>query len=460
MTDLIDKYCTKEMNRIWSDENKFARWLDVELAVCRAWAEDGVVPAADLEAITKRASFDVKRIAEIEAETQHDVIAFVSCVAESIGPSGRFVHLGLTSSDVIDTAASLLLSDSLEVLTSAARELYASLARLAWKYRYTPCAGRSHGIHAEPTTFGLKFLGFVSEVGRDIERLKLAMKEIRVCKMSGAVGTYANCPPHIEARVAAELGLEPDPVSTQIIQRDRHARVIEAVAVYGAGLERLALEIRHLQRTEVLEASEPFGRKQKGSSAMPHKKNPILSERVCGLSRLLRAYASSALENIALWHERDISHSSVERVIWGDSFNLAHYMTGVMKKIIDGLVVNQDMIRRNLDMTKGLLFSGRVLLELVALGMSREEAYSVVQENAMRCWNGVLSGGGESLSELLGKDGRISKLKEKDPDGVEKLFDIGFYMKYVDDIFSRFTIFSGGDFRASADGRMEMPIDS
>jgi adenylosuccinate lyase len=443
---MIDRYCTKEMSRIWSDESKFARWLDVELAVCRAWAEYGVIPAASLDEIIKRAAFDVKRIAEIEAETQHDVIAFVSNVAENIGPSGRFVHLGLTSSDVIDTAASLLLSDALGVLIDAAGGLYESLARVAWKYRHTPCAGRSHGIHAEPTTFGLKFLGFVSEAGRDIERMKLARDEIRVCKLSGAVGTYANCPPHIEARVAAELGLEPDPVSTQIIQRDRHARVVGAVAVYGAGLERLALEIRHLQRTEVLEASEPFGSKQKGSSAMPHKKNPILSERVCGMARLLRAYSSSALENIALWHERDISHSSVERVIWGDSFNLAHYMTGVMKKIVDGLAVNQDMIRRNLDMTQGLLFSGRVLLELVAKGMSREEAYAVVQENAMRCWNGVMSGGGEPLSELLDGDVRLSKLKEKDPNGVKKLFDLNFYMKYVDDIFDRFPVFKKKNF--------------
>jgi adenylosuccinate lyase len=434
------------MSGIWSDENKFARWLDVELAVCRAWAEDGVIPASSLGEIIGRASFDVKRIAEIEAETQHDVIAFVSSVAESVGPSGRFIHLGLTSSDVIDTAASLLLSDALDVLIGAAGGLYESLAGIAWKYRHTPCVGRSHGIHAEPTTFGLKFLGFVSEVGRDIERMKSAKDEIRVCKLSGAVGTYANCPPRIEARVAAELGLKPDPVSTQIIQRDRHARVLGAIAVYGAGLERLALEIRHLQRTEVLEASEPFGKKQKGSSAMPHKKNPILSERVCGMARLLRAYASSALENIALWHERDISHSSVERVIWGDSFNLAHYMTEIMKKITDGLAVNRDMIRRNLNMTNGLLFSGRVLLELVEAGMSREEAYAVTQENAMRCWNEALSGGGVSLAELLDGDARLSKLKEKDPDGVKKLFDLDFYMKYVDDIYARFPIFEGENF--------------
>jgi len=438
---MIEKYCTEAMSRIWTDENRFRRWLDVELAVCRAWAEDGVIPKSDLGEITSKASFDVKRIAEIEEETQHDVIAFVTAVAESIGPSGRFVHLGLTSSDVIDTAASLLLSDALDVLIGSAIELRESLARLSWKYRHTPCAGRSHGIHAEPTSFGLKFLGFVSETGRDIERLSAVREEIRVCKLSGAVGTYANCPPHIEERVALELGLSSDPVSTQIIQRDRHARVTGTIALYGAGLERLALEIRHLQRTEVLEASEPFGKKQKGSSAMPHKKNPILSERVCGLSRLLRGYASGALENVALWHERDISHSSVERVIWGDSFNLAHYMTRIMKRIIDGLVVNEAQIKRNLDLTKGLLFSGRVLLAAVEAGMSREDAYSVVQENAMKCWESVRNGGSETLLDLLERDARMAKLTASGPDAIKKLFGLDFYLRYADEIFSRFPIF-------------------
>ena len=255
---MIEKYCTKAMNSIWTDENRFRKWLDVELAVCRAWSMDGAIPEDALSDIENRASFDPARIAQIEEETQHDVIAFVTNVAENIGPSGRFVHLGLTSSDVIDTAASLLLRDGLNVLIDAAGELYESLAAVAWKYRHTPCAGRSHGIHAEPTSFGLKFLGFVSETGRDIKRLESARHEIGICKLSGAVGTYANCPPHIEARVAEELGLRPDPVSTQIIQRDRHAGVMSAIALYGAGLERLALEIRHLQRTEVLEVTEPF----------------------------------------------------------------------------------------------------------------------------------------------------------------------------------------------------------
>jgi adenylosuccinate lyase len=430
------------MSKIWTDENKFRRWLDVELAACRAWAEDGVIPKRDLDEITEKAAFDAGRIAEIEEETQHDVIAFVSAVAEKIGPSGRFVHLGLTSSDVIDTAASLLLSDALDILISSARELRESLARLSWKYRHTPCVGRSHGIHAEPTSFGLKFLGFVAETGRDIERLSQVREEIRVCKLSGAVGTYANCPPRIEERVARDLALSRDPVSTQIIQRDRHARVTSALALYGAGLERLALEIRHLQRTEVLEASEPFGKKQKGSSAMPHKKNPILSERVCGLSRLLRGYASGALENVSLWHERDISHSSVERVIWGDSFNIAHYMTGIMKRITDGLVVNEARIRRNIDLTGGLLFSGRVLLAAVEMGLSREDAYAIIQENAMKCWESVQGGGHETLLALLEQDSRVSGLLSSDRDALKKLFDLDFYLRYVDEIFKRFPIFS------------------
>ena len=437
---MIEKYTTEAMRKIWADENRFRKWLDVELAACRAWAADGAIPADDLARIESRASFSARRIAEIEEETQHDVIAFVTNVAENIGPSGRFVHLGLTSSDVIDTAASMQISDALDVIAGAAEGLYESLARLAWKYRHTPCAGRSHGIHAEPTSFGLKFLGFVSEVGRDIERLGSAREEIRVCKISGAVGTYANCPPRIEARVAAELNLKPDPVSSQIIQRDRHARVVSALTLYGAGLERIALEIRHLQRTEVLEVMEPFGKKQKGSSAMPHKKNPILSERVCGLARLLRGYAAAALENVALWHERDISHSSAERVIWPDAFNAAHYMTDIMKRVTDGLVVNERMIERNLELTGGLIASGRVLLALVERGMTREDAYAVVQENAMKCWDAAQRGETVPMRGLLETDPRTAPLARGDGD-MEELFKFDFFLAHVDEIFARFPIF-------------------
>jgi adenylosuccinate lyase len=435
---MIDKYSTKEMNEIWSDENKFSKWLDVELAVCRAWAEDGALPREDLAQIEERASFSVERIAEIEAVTQHDVIAFVSCVAERIGPSGRFVHLGLTSSDVIDTASSLLISEALGVVLSAAEELKMSIANKAWKYRRTPTVGRSHGVHAEPTSLGLKLLGFMSEINRDILRLTQAREEIRVCKLSGAVGTYANCPPHIEYRASQELGLKRDPVSTQIIQRDRHARVLSDLALYGSGLERMAVEIRHLQRTEVMEAQEPFDKDQKGSSAMPHKKNPILCERVSGMARLLRGYASAALEDIALWHERDISHSSVERVIWPDAFHLVHYMTNVMKKIMDGLVVNERQLRKNLDLTRGLIFSGRVLLALVEWGMSREEAYAIVQDNAMRCWDSICAGKDEgSFYDLMESDKRLRVFIESAPGRLKELFDVDFYLRYVEEIFVR-----------------------
>ncbi|MDR1483090.1 MAG: adenylosuccinate lyase [Synergistaceae bacterium] len=439
---MIDRYRTDEMNRIWSDENRFAKWLDVELAVCRAWAEEGVIPAEDMAALEERSGFDVERIAEIESVTQHDVIAFVSAVAERVGPSGRFIHLGLTSSDVIDTAASLLLSEAMLVVIDAARGLRSSIAERAWEYRHTPAAGRSHGIHAEPTTFGLKLLGHVSEVERDIARLSQTLDDIKVCKISGAVGTYANCPPHIEEKVAAALGLRRDPVSTQIIQRDRHARLMTDLAIYGSGLERLAVEIRHLQRTEVMEVSEPFGKGQKGSSAMPHKKNPILSERVSGMARLLRGYASASLESVSLWHERDISHSSVERVIWPDAFHLTHYMTETMKRIIDGLVVNEPRIRKNLDITRGLLSSGRVLLALVEWGMSREEAYAIVQDNAMRCWDAVRAGDSSgSLLSMLESDPRMSSFIASNPVGLDEMFDIEFYLRYVDDIFRRFSIF-------------------
>ena len=442
---MIDKYTTPEMTKIWSDENKFTRWLDVELAACRAWAEDGVIPREDLEAILERASFDVARIAEIEATTQHDVIAFVSAVAERIGPSGRYVHLGLTSSDVIDTASSLLLSEALDVVLAALCELKKALAELAWRYRYTPTAGRSHGIHAEPTTLGLKLLGFVSEFERDFARLSDTREKIRVGMISGAVGTYANCPPHIEARVCEALGLKRDAVSTQIIQRDRHARVMTDLAIYGAGLERLAVEIRHLQRTEVMEAQEPFGKGQKGSSAMPHKKNPILSERVSGMARLLRSYAGSSLENIALWHERDISHSSVERVIWPDAFHLAHYMTNIMLKIARGLVVNESQLDKNLDRTKGLIFSGRVLLALVEWGLSREDAYAIVQENALRCWDQALaSESPESYLSLLSNDARLAGFLDSGSERLKELFDIGYYLRHVDEIFARFEYFKEG----------------
>lgn len=428
---MIPRYETQEIKKIWTDENRFGRWLDVELAATRAWNEAGVVPDEDFRNIKEKAGFNVARIREIEEVTQHDVIAFVSSVAETIGESGRFVHLGLTSSDVIDTASSLLLGESMDVVIGELKKLHGILGEKAVEYKLTPCPGRTHGIHAEPTTFGLKLLNHYAELGRDIERLTETKKEMMVGKLSGAVGTYANCPPSIEARVCELLGLGIDPVSTQVIQRDRHARIITDLAIFGGTLERLALEVRHLQRTEVLEALEPFKKGQKGSSAMPHKKNPILCERVCGMSRLLRGYAVPALEDIALWHERDISHSSVERVMWPDAFHLAHYMTKIMIKVMSGLVVNADKMMEDIDITKGLLFSGRVLITLVEKeGVSREDAYAIAQSNAMRCWNEKVP-----LLELLKSDPGITKMTHSE---LESLFDLGYYLKHIDEVFSRF----------------------
>lgn len=428
---MIERYETPEINAIWKDQNRFQKWLDVELAVCKAWNEAGKIPDEDYRNIVDKASFSVQRIREIEEVTQHDVIAFVSSVAECIGESGRYVHLGLTSSDVIDTASSLLLKESMDAVLDALKVLHKTIGEKALEYKMTPCAGRTHGIHAEPTTFGLKMLNHYAEIGRDIERIIQTKKEIMVGGLSGAVGTYANCPPSIEARTCELLGLGVDPVSTQVIQRDRHARVVTDLAICGASLERLALEVRHLQRTEVLEASEPFKKGQKGSSAMPHKKNPILSERVCGMARLLRGYTVPAVENIALWHERDISHSSVERVMWPDVFHLILYMTKTMTKIISGIYVNKEKMKENIEITNGLLFSGRILITLVEReGISREEAYTIAQSNAMRCWNEKTP-----LLELLKNDPRIKKTSESE---LESLFDLEYYLKHIEEVFDRF----------------------
>ncbi|MGD9666953.1 MAG: adenylosuccinate lyase [Synergistaceae bacterium] len=428
---MIERYETPEIKAIWNDKNRFQKWLDVELAVCKAWNEAGKIPDEDYRNIVDKASFSVERIHEIEEVTQHDVIAFVSSVAECIGESGRYVHLGLTSSDVIDTASSLLLSESMKTVLDALYALHKMIGEKALEYKMTPCAGRTHGIHAEPTTFGLKMLNHYAEIGRDIERITQTKKEMMVGGLSGAVGTYANCPPSIEARTCELLGLDVDPVSTQVIQRDRHARIVTDLAICGASLERLALEVRHLQRTEVLEVLEPFKKGQKGSSAMPHKKNPILSERVCGMARLLRGYTIPAVENIALWHERDISHSSVERVMWPDVFHLILYMTKTMTKIINGITVNKQNMKNNIDITKGLLFSGRILIALVEReGISREEAYTIAQSNAMRCWNEKVP-----LLELLKNDPRIKKMSESE---LESLFDLEYYLKHIEEVFNRF----------------------
>ena len=429
---MIDRYTTQEMDRLWSEENRLSVMLDVELAVCRAWCELGRIPKDALEDILRRARFSVERVREIEDRVQHDVIAFVSAVAENVGENGRYLHLGLTSSDVLDTASSLMLRDSLDCIGAAARELDDSVLDLARRYRYLPCVGRTHGVHAEPMTLGLKFLNWHSELKRGLERLALAREHIACGKISGAVGTYAFCPPELEARVCALLGLTPAAVSNQILQRDRHAEVMTALALLGCTMERMAAEIRHLQRTEVGEAFEPFGKGQKGSSAMPHKRNPIKCERICGMARLLRGYALTAMENVALWHERDISHSSTERVLWPDAFNLVHFMLRGMTNILQGLTVDEARVRANVDLTGGLIYSQRVLTFLLdELGLSREAAYTVVQENAMR----TVRGEGRFLDLLLW-DERIQGLA--DPERLTSLFENDFYLRHVDAIFDRF----------------------
>lgn len=421
------------MDRIWSSENRYNTWLQVELAVCQAWTEAGRIPPEANEAIRSKASFDEKRIHEIEAEVHHDVIAFVTAVAETVGPEGRFIHLGMTSSDIIDTAASLLLSDALDSILTDLEKLMKVVFKKANKYRYLQCIGRTHGVHAEPTTLGLKMLNWYDQLCRDRNRLLAAKSAVRVGKISGAVGTYAHCPPNIERRVCEILGLKPAPISTQIIQRDIHAEVLTSLAILGGTVERIALEIRHLQRTEVLEAAEPFRSRQKGSSAMPHKRNPVLSERLCGMARILRGFAGVAMENIALWHERDISHSSTERIIWPDSFHLAQFMLRSLLSLIRDLDVFEENIERNLELTKGLVFSQRILLALVEKGIEREKAYEAVQRNAMQSWER-----GSDFRELCLEDPLISEVLGKEI--LNSLFDVGYYTRYVDEIFDRFCV--------------------
>lgn len=428
---MIERYSTPEMDRIWSNENRYRMWLEVELAVCRAWTEAGRIPVEANVIIQEKAAFSEERIREIESEVHHDVIAFVTSVTENVGPEGRFVHLGLTSSDVIDTAASLLLREALGEILSELQDLMGIVFRQADAHRHTRCIGRTHGVHAEPTTLGLKMLNWYDQLERGRKRLREARETVSVGKISGAVGTYAHCPPEIERRVCDILGLRPAPVSTQILQRDIHAEILSCLAMLGCTIERVALEIRHLQRTEVLEAAEPFSSKQKGSSAMPHKRNPVLSERLCGMARLLRGYATVALENIALWHERDISHSSTERVIWPDSFHIAHYMIRTLVPLIRDLDVSEGNMAKNLDLSKGLIFSQRILLALVENGIEREKAYQAVQNNAMRSWTE-----GRDFRDLCMKDPSI--VDALGPDLLNSLFDVGYYVRYVDEIFNRF----------------------
>ena len=427
---MIPRYTTTVMERIWSDENRYQKWLDVELAACEAWAKLGKIPAESLKNIKAKARFDAKRIEEIEAVTRHDVIAFVSCVGEYVGDDARYIHMGLTSSDVLDTAYALQLKESGQVIMDDLKALLQALKRRAYEFKHVPAMGRSHGIHAEPITFGLKFALWYAETKRNVKRMQDAIDCISYGMVSGAVGTFANVPPEVEAHVCKRLKLKPAPISTQVIQRDRHAQFFTTLAIIGGTLEKIATEIRHLQRTEVLEASEPFGKGQKGSSAMPHKKNPILSENITGMARLLRGYCLSSLENIALWHERDISHSSVERVIGPDATTIMDFALKRVTGLIEGLVVYPENIARNLEMTKGLWHSQNVLLALVEAGIGRDTAYAWVQRNALPVWEGK-----KTFKELLLKDKDVvNTLGQK---RIEDLFDLTHHLAYVDTIFER-----------------------
>lgn len=427
---MIERYTLPKMGSLWSDENRFRTWLKIEILACEALAKMGKIPSDDLNVIKEKANFDISRINEIEKEVQHDVIAFVTSVQEFVGPSGRFIHMGLTSNDVVDTALSFLMKEAVEVLVDDIEGLLRIIDEKAKKYKYTPMIGRTHGVHAEPITLGLKFALSLEEFHRARLRLLRAKEIISYGKLSGAVGTYAHLEPDVEEYVCNALGLKPAPISTQVIQRDRHAEYISMLALVGNSLERWATEIRALQRTEIRELEEPFRKGQKGSSAMPHKRNPVICERLCGLARLLRGYALTSQENVALWHERDISHSSAERVIIPDATITLDYMLNKMIEIIKDLHVYPENMQKNIDSTGGIIFSQRVLLALIDKGISRDEAYKIVQDNSMSVWRGE----GKFL-ELLLKDERVKKsLSEKELEGC---FDIKYYLKHVDTIFKR-----------------------
>jgi adenylosuccinate lyase len=427
---MIERYTLPKMKAIWSEQNKFQKWLEVELLACEAQASLGNIPDQDLKVIKEKARFEVERINQIEAEVHHDVIAFLTNLSEHIGPSSRFVHMGMTSSDVLDTAWALLMKEAGQVILEDLQKLSAALRQKALEHKKTIMMGRSHGIHAEPTTMGLKFALWWQENQRNIDRMKRAVGSVACGKISGAVGTFAHIDPKVEEFVCQKLGLAPEPVSTQIVQRDRHAEYLCTLAVIAASLEKIALEIRHLQRTEVREAEEPFAKGQKGSSAMPHKRNPIICERICGLARLVRANAQVGLENVALWHERDISHSSAERVIIPDGTIALDYMLNKTVWLIEGLAVFPQRMVKNIESSGGLIFSQALMLSLVNKGLTREQAYAAVQKNAMQVWEQ-----GGSLKEMALKDGDISQ--KIGPAELEEIFDINKFLKNVDYIYQR-----------------------
>jgi len=430
---MIDRYSRPEMARIWSQETRYDNWLRVELAVCEVYARRGVIPGDALNRIKAKAKVDPRRIDEIEATTRHDVIAFLTNLEEAIGADSRFVHIGMTSSDVLDTALALQLQQACEILLADLERFRAAVRALALAHRTTLCVGRSHGIHAEPMTFGLKAALWYAEAGRNLERLRRARETVRVGKISGAVGTFAHIDPDVEEEACHVLGLEAAPVSSQIVQRDRHAELMTTLAIIAASLEKVALEIRALQRTEIGEAEEPFAEGQKGSSAMPHKRNPVGSENITGLARLIRANAGAALENVALWHERDISHSSVERVILPDSTILLDYMLHRMSGILEGLRVYPERMRENMERSFGLMYSQRVLLRLTESGLPRQQAYEIVQKNAMRAWSERTS-----FRELLAADPAVTARLA--PAALAECFDPAWYLRNVDAIYRRLNL--------------------
>jgi adenylosuccinate lyase len=427
---MIQRYTHPDMGRIWSDQRKYETWLQVEIAAVEAMATAGIAPADAARDIRGRGAFTVARIEEIEAVTQHDVIAFTTAVAEHVGPSARWLHFGMTSSDVIDTAQALQMREACDLVLKNLDTLMAAVRQRADEHRRTPMIGRTHGVHAEPMTFGVKLALWYAELGRDRARIERARTVIAVGKLSGAVGTFAHLPPSIERDVCAALGLEPAPVASQVIQRDRHAELLSAIAITGSTLEKAALEIRGLQKTEIGEVEEPFAKGQKGSSAMPHKRNPIGCEQIVGLARLLRANAVAAFENNALWHERDISHSSVERVILPDSFIALDHMLRRFTRIVAGMVVYPERMRENLERSRGVVFSGTVLLELARRGISREQAYEWVQRNAMRSFHEA-----RDFKTLLLADADVTRVLT--PADIETAFDLNEQLRHVDDIFER-----------------------
>jgi adenylosuccinate lyase len=427
---MIERYSRPEMARLWSQDAKYDAWLKVELAVCEVYAKRGVIPSDALGRIRAKARVDAARIDEIEAKTRHDVIAFLTNLEESIGADSRYVHLGMTSSDVLDTALALQLQQACEVLLGDLERFRRALRALALAHKDTLCVGRSHGIHAEPMVFGLKPALWYAEAGRNIERLKRGKEAVRVGKISGAIGTFAHIDPDVEEEACRLLGLEPDPISTQVVQRDRHAELCAVLAIVAASLEKVAVEIRSLQRTEILEVEEPFAEGQKGSSSMPHKRNPVGSENVSGLARLVRTNALAALENVALWHERDISHSSVERVILPDSTILVDYMLHRMTGIIDGLQVYPERMKENMERSYGLMFSQRVLLKLADTGLPRQHAHDIVQRNAMRAWRERTG-----FKELLEADPEVTARLQ--PTALAACFDPSWYLRNVDTIYRR-----------------------